>query len=312
MKKLAFVFPGQGSQTVGMLAELAASFPIVEQTFAQASEQLKYDLWQIVKSGPAETLNQTVIAQPALLTAGVAVWRVWQELNGPMPLLLAGHSLGEYTALVCAQVFNFTDAVKLVAERGRLMQEAVPENIGAMAAIVALTDLQIQEVCEIAAQGEIVAPANFNAMGQTVIAGHKAAVERAIILAKEKGAKIAKLIPVSVPSHCNLMKPAADQLAAYLNQVNCQAPKIPVVNNVSAVIDNNISDIKQALVQQLYRPVRWVEVVQSLIKQGIEIIIECGPGKVLAGLNKRIVETVPTFSVNDPQNLVDALATAKE
>lgn len=306
-KKIAFVFPGQGSQTVGMLKELAADFPIVQQTFAEASEELGYDLWQLVQNGPEEKLNLTVSAQPALLAAGVAVWRVWQEQNAVMPVLLAGHSLGEYTALVCAQMFNFKDAVKLVAERGRLMQQAVPEGVGAMAAIVALDDLQIQELCEVAAQDEIVSPANFNAIGQVVIAGHKAAVERAIILAKEKGAKIAKLIPVSVPSHCALMKSAAENLAQYLTNISCHAPKIPVINNVAAAINSDVSAIKNALTQQLYYPVRWVQVVQSMAKQGIEMIIECGPGKVLAGLNKRIEASISTLSVNDPQSLKNAL-----
>lgn len=263
----------------------------------------------MVQAGPDEQLNQTEHTQPALLAAGVAVWRVWEECNGVRPLLLAGHSLGEYTALVCAQTFNFTDAIKLVAERGRLMQEAVPTGIGAMAAIVGLADQQVYDICEQAAQNEIVAPANFNAIGQIVIAGHHAAVERAITLAKENGAKIAKLIPVSVPSHCDLMQPAAQKLSVYLNQLVCQAPNIPVINNVDVSSDGDVSTIKNALVRQLSNPVRWVETVQSLVKQGAELIIECGPGKVLAGLNKRIDPSIPTLAVNDLASLEIALNT---
>ncbi len=298
-KKIAFVFPGQGSQSVGMLKELAAEFPIVMQTFTIASEALKMDLWDLTQNGPAEILNQTANTQPALLAAGVAVWRVWQERNGTQPHIMAGHSLGEYSALVCAQSLDFSSAIKLVAERGRLMQEAVPEGIGAMAAIVGLDEIKIREICDNAAKGEVLSPANYNAIGQIVVAGHKDAVERAIVLAQQAGAKIAKLIPVSVPSHCALMKPAALRLEKSLAQMNCQTPQIAVINNVDVKCETDTSAIKDALVRQLYNPVRWVETVQLLAKQGIEMIVECGPGKVLAGLNKRIEAAIPTLSMSD-------------
>lgn len=307
-KKIAFVFPGQGSQSIGMLATLAAEFPIVIETFAEASQALGYDLWQLVQQGPAETLNQTAHTQPALLAAGVAVWRVWQQQKGPMPVLMAGHSLGEYSALVCAQALDFADAVKLVAERGQFMQAAVPEGHGAMAAIVGLDDDQVKEICKQATHGTLtVEPANYNAIGQVVVAGQSAAVDRAITLAQAAGAKLAKRLPVSVPSHCALMQPAAQRLATRLASITCQPPKIPVINNVDVKDYQDSAAIKDALVRQLYNPVRWVETVQLLVEREIACIIECGPGKVLAGLNKRIVDNIPTFSVHDPKSLEFAL-----
>jgi [acyl-carrier-protein] S-malonyltransferase len=307
LKKLAFVFPGQGSQTVGMLKGLAAEFPLVTETFAEASHTLGYDLWQLVQEGPAEKLNQTTHTQPALLTASVAIWRIWQTQHGNKPTLLAGHSLGEYSALVCAQAIAFSDAVKLVAERGRFMQEAVPEGQGALAAIVGLDDQQVRNICEAAAQRKVLTPANYNAIGQIVIAGETSAVERAIEQAKQAGAKLAKLLPVSAPSHCALMQPAADRLANYLQATALQTPNIPVINNVDVSIQTDPNGIKAALVKQLYSPVRWVEIIQAMAKQNIELIIECGPGKVLAGLNKRIVAEIPTISVNDSESLKAAL-----
>ncbi len=300
---LAFVFPGQGSQSVGMLADLAAAHPIVEQTFAEASEVLGYDLWKLVQEGPAEELNQTHITQPAMLSAGVAVWRVWNEQGGTQPAVMAGHSLGEYTALVCAGAIAFKDAVKLVAERGRFMQEAVPAGTGAMAAVLGLDDDKVRAVCAEAAQGEVVSAVNFNSPGQVVVAGAKAAVERAVELAKEAGAKRALLLPVSVPSHCELMRPAADQLAALLADTAIEVPQIPVINNVDVSVADSADAIRDALVRQLYSPVRWVETVQKMAADGVDSLIECGPGKVLVGLNKRIDKGMQAQAIFDVATL---------
>jgi len=307
MKKIAFVFPGQGSQSIGMLQELAVSFPLVTETFAEASEALNYDLWQLVQSGPAETLNQTVHTQPALLAASVAIWRIWCQQKGPQPLFMAGHSLGEYSALVCAGALEFTQAVKLVAERGRLMQEAVPEGQGAMAAIVGLEDKKVQEICELAAQDQVLAPANYNAIGQVVVAGEAVAIARVMALAEKAGARLIKKLPMSVPSHCALLKPAAEKLAVYLQNIIFKQPKIDIINNVDVKIEQESAAIKAALVRQLYNPVRWVEVVQLITKQGIELLVECGPGKVLTGLSKRIEASVPAVSLNDPASLQQIL-----
>lgn len=303
-KKIAFVFPGQGSQTVGMLAELATSHPaIVLETFKQASQILGYDLWQLTQNGPESELNQTERTQPALLAASVAMWRIWQSFNAPTPVLLAGHSLGEYSALVCAETLDFATAIKLVAHRGRYMQEAVPEGQGAMAAIIGLDNDTILNLCNQAAQGEIVAPANYNAIGQTVIAGQTAAVQRAIELAKTAGAKIAKLIPVSVPSHSELMRSAAERMQDDLAKIEFKKPRIPVIQNVDVKAHENVAQIRQALVQQLYSPVRWVETIQQFNQQGINLIIECGPGKVLAGLIKRIEPNLTTLSLNTEEQI---------
>lgn len=308
MSKFAIVFPGQGSQSVGMLADLGEQFAIVKATFAEASDVLGYDLWALVQDGPVEDLNQTFRTQPALLTASVALWRVWQEQGLAQPELLAGHSLGEYSALVCAGVIDFKEAVKLVELRGQLMQEAVPAGTGAMYAIIGLADDAIAKACEEAAQGSVVSPVNFNSPGQVVIAGEKEAVERAGALCKEAGAKRALPLPVSVPSHCALMKPAADKLAVALEALSFSAPTVPVINNVDVVAETDPAKIKDALVRQLYSPVRWTEGVQSMSEQGIEKLFEMGPGKVLTGLTKRIVKTLDAAAVNDSASFEAAKA----
>ncbi len=309
---LAFVFPGQGSQSVGMLSELAVVYPEVRQTFGQASEVLGYDLWDLVQSGPETEMNQTHKTQPAMLAAGVAVWRVWQARQGAMPMMMAGHSLGEYTALVCAGALDYNDAVRLVAERGRYMQEAVPAGEGAMAAILGLEDAQVIQVCADAAVApgaldEVVAAVNFNSPGQVVVAGTAAAVARAVDLAKQAGAKRALLLPVSVPSHCLLMKPAAERLAALLQTVALKTPEIPVINNADVAVCVEADKIRDALVRQLYNPVRWVETIRAMADAGVKNLVECGPGKVLAGLNKRIERDMTALPVLDPATLEEAL-----
>ena len=307
MTQFAFVFPGQGSQTVGMLTELAATYPLVEGTFREASDALGYDLWQLVSQGPAEELNKTWQTQPALLAASVAIYRVWQQQGGEQPVLMAGHSLGEYSALVCAGVLNFADAVKLVELRGKLMQEAVPEGTGAMQAIIGLDDAAIRKACEESAQGQVVSPVNFNSPGQVVIAGNKEAVERAGAACKAAGAKRALPLPVSVPSHCALMKPAADKLAVALESITFNAPAVPVINNVDVKAETDAAAIRHALVRQLYSPVRWTESVEAMAAQGVTQLLEIGPGKVLTGLTKRIVDTLTAAAVNDTTSLTAAL-----
>ena len=304
MKKFAMVFPGQGSQAVGMLAELAEQFSIVEETFKQASEVLGYDLWSLVQHGPADELNKTWQTQPALLAASVAVYRVWQQQYPQLqPTLMAGHSLGEYSALVCAGAIDFQDAVKLVELRGKLMQQAVPEGTGAMYAIIGLDNDSIIKACQNAEQGEIVSAVNFNSPGQVVIAGAKAAVERAAVLCKEAGAKRALPLAVSVPSHCALMKPAADQLAVSLESIAVKSPAVAVINNVDVKTENDAQAIRHALVRQLYSPVRWTETVEKMATNGIEVLVEIGPNKVLNGLTKRIADNLQAVSVNDPASL---------
>ncbi|UJD90164.1 ACP S-malonyltransferase [Rahnella aquatilis] len=307
MTKIAIVFPGQGSQTLGMLADLAAAHPVVEETFAEASSALGYDLWQLVQQGPAEELNKTWQTQPALLAASVAIWRVWQQQNGTQPVLMAGHSLGEYSALVCAGVLDFKQAISLVELRGKLMQEAVPAGTGAMYAIIGLDNDAIAKACEESAQGQVVSPVNFNSPGQVVIAGNKEAVERAGAACKEAGAKRALPLPVSVPSHCALMKPAAEKLAVALENVTFSAPQYSVVNNVDVKIETSPEAIRSALVRQLYSPVRWTESVEFMAAQGAEKLLEVGPGKVLTGLTKRIVDTLTAAAVNDTASLAAAL-----
>lgn len=304
---LAFVFPGQGSQKIGMLAELAAEFPVVQATFAEASEVLGYDLWALVQSGAQEEINLTERTQPLLLTASVAVWRVWQEKNGAQPALMAGHSLGEWSALVCAGVVAFKDAVKLVQQRGKFMQEAVPAGQGAMAAIIGLDDALIIEACKKAEQGEVVSAVNFNSPGQVVIAGSAAAVERASALCKEAGAKRALPLPVSAPFHTELMRPAAERLAEQISTTEFSAPTIPVVHNVTAETESDPEKIKALMIEQIYSPVRWVECVNAMVQKGISTTLECGPGKVLSGLNKRISADVNTVSVEKPEELQQAL-----
>lgn len=303
---LAFVFPGQGSQSLGMLADFADN-EMVQNTFAEASEALGYDLWKLIQEGPAEKLNQTQITQPALLTSSVAMWRVWQEKGGDTPAVLAGHSLGEYSALVCADVLSLSVAVKLVENRGNYMQQAVPEGTGAMFAIIGLADEAIKEACEQAAQGQVVSPVNFNSPGQVVIAGNKEAVERAGELCKEAGAKRALPLPVSVPSHCALMSSAADKLAEDLKAISFNAPQIPVINNVDVEAYSDGEKIKDALIRQLYSPVRWTETVNKMAEQGVESLVEAGPGKVLQGLTKRINKSLSCASINTSDSIDAAL-----
>lgn len=305
-QKLAIVFPGQGSQSVGMLSDLY-QHNIVKSTFAEASAALGYDLWALVANGPEADLNETQRTQPALLTASVAVWRLWQQQGGATPAYLAGHSLGEYSALVCAGVLSLGAAVKLVEQRGNYMQQAVPAGVGGMSAIIGLDDAAIAVACQQAAQGEVVAPVNYNSPGQVVIAGHKAAVERAGELCKAAGAKRALPLPVSVPSHCALMRPAAAQLATDLAALNFQAPQLPVVNNVDVSVAIDSGAVKDALVRQLYSPVRWTETIEWLASQGVTDVIELGAGRVLSGLIKRIDKNLNTSSVNDQASLESAL-----
>ncbi len=299
----AIVFPGQGSQAVGMLADLHENYDVVKQTFAQASDALGYDLWALVSEDADGKLNQTEYTQPALLTASVAVWRAYEAKGGEKPEYLAGHSLGEYSALVCAGVISLEKAVKLVEMRGQFMQQAVPAGTGAMAAIIGLDDDAIANACEQAAEGQVVSPVNFNSPGQIVIAGNKEAVERAMVLCKEAGAKRALPLPVSVPSHCALMKDAADKLAAELNAIEFNTPAIKVVNNVDVVAEQEPEAIKQALVRQLYSPVRWTETIQHFASLGVTESYEFGPGKVLSGLVKRIDKSVSCVSVGDAASL---------
>ncbi|NUU65420.1 ACP S-malonyltransferase [Enterobacteriaceae bacterium BIT-l23] len=308
MTQFAFVFPGQGSQTVGMLSAMAADYPEIEATFREASDALGYDLWKLTQEGPAEELNKTWQTQPALLTASVALWRVWQKQGGKTPALMAGHSLGEYSALVCAGVIAFADAVRLVELRGKLMQEAVPEGTGAMAAIIGLDDDAIAKACEEAAQGQVVSPVNYNSPGQVVIAGHKEAVERAGVACKAAGAKRALPLPVSVPSHCALMKPAAEKMALELTKIAFSAPEVPIVNNVDVKCETTPEAIRDALVRQLYSPVQWTKSVEFMAAQGVSQLYEVGPGKVLTGLTKRIVDTLTASAINEPQALSAALA----
>ncbi len=299
---LAFVFPGQGSQAIGMLADFADN-EIVKDTFAQASTALGYDVWQLISAGPAEKLNSTNYTQPALLTASVALWRLLEAEGVSKPAYLAGHSLGEYSALVCAGVISLTDAVVLVEKRGEFMQSSVPEGVGAMAAVIGLADDKIIAACREAAGKEVVSAVNFNSPGQVVIAGHKEAVERAGLLCKTAGAKRVLPLPVSVPSHCALMKDAAEILAEALEQVTFNLPVIPVINNVDVATERDESAIKTALVKQLYSPVRWTETVEWLANSNVEKLVEVGPGKVLQGLVKRINKSISCVSVNDSATL---------
>jgi [acyl-carrier-protein] S-malonyltransferase len=303
LNNLAFVFPGQGSQSVGMITELANTHPEVRQLFAVASDVLDKDLWQLVSEGPAEELNQTHNTQPALLTTGVALWQVWCKQSALRPAWFAGHSLGEYTALVCANALSFEDGIKLVAQRGLLMQEAVPTGIGAMAAILGLDDAQVIELCAIAAENEVVSAVNFNSPGQVVIAGNAAAVDRAMLAAKAAGAKRAVLLPVSVPSHCALMQSAAEKLDNHLQKIAFRTPEIQLVHNVDIATHSDPASIRLALKQQLYQPVRWVDSIKFMSAQGVNRFVECGPGKVLIGLNKRIVKEAEHFTFYDTETL---------
>lgn len=304
---LAFVFPGQGSQSLGMLAEQGGQQKLVLDTFAEASEALGYDLWALTQQGPEEQLNQTDKTQPAILTASIALWRLWLAEGGARPAYVAGHSLGEYSALVATGSLGFADAVKLVERRGQLMQQAVPAGQGGMAAILGLEDADVLAACSEAAQGDVVSAVNFNAPGQVVIAGSAAAVERAIEACKARGAKRAMALPVSVPSHCALMKPAAERFAESVEALAWQAPQIPLVQNVSAAVVADLTELKRDLLAQLYSPVRWVESMVSLSERGVTDLVECGPGKVLSGLNKRCVKGVNTHNLDTP----DAFAAAR-
>ncbi|WP_417223146.1 ACP S-malonyltransferase [Amphritea sp.] len=305
---LAFVFPGQGSQHLAMLAELAAEHSVIQETFAEASDVLGYDLWALTQDGPEVDLNQTDRTQPALLTAGVALWRLWQQQGGDLPVLMAGHSLGEYTALVCAGAIDFKDAVNLVKLRGEFMQQAVPAGTGAMAAILGLADEAIAAACEAAAGDEVVSPVNFNCPGQVVIAGNKAAVERAMEGCKAAGAKRAIPLPVSVPSHCVLMKPAAEQMAAELKNIDIKLPSVQVIQNFTAKAPTSVAELVENLLAQLYSPVLWTDSVQNMIEQGVERTVECGPGKVLSGLNKKVQRSLVVAAINDPAGLEKALS----
>jgi [acyl-carrier-protein] S-malonyltransferase len=307
IKSLAACFPGQGSQSVGMLDALADAFPLVRDTFAEASQALGRDLWVLVSAGPKESLDQTENTQPAVLTAGVAVWRVWQAQGGAIPKVMAGHSLGEYTALVAANALSLADGVRLTADRARFMQAAVPLGQGAMAALLGLDDDQVRTLCDEQAQGAVLEAVNFNAPGQVVIAGDAAAVTRATVAAKAAGAKRAVVLPVSVPSHCALMRPAATQLAERLAGLDLRTPEVPVLHNVDVTVSESVSGLKERLCMQLYRPVRWVETVQAMGAGGVRQAIEFGSGKVLAGLNKRIDKQINTLPVFDPETLAQAL-----
>ncbi len=304
---LAFVFPGQGSQSLAMQDELAERFPEVKATYAEASEQLGYDLWQLAQEGPKEKLDETVVTQPVMMTAGFAGWRVWQNAGGETPALLAGHSLGEYTALVCAGVIEFPDAIRLIRRRAELMQQAVPAGDGAMAAILGLDDETVLSVCRDAEEGQVVQAVNFNTPGQVVIAGARSAVERAAELATSAGARRALLLNVSVPAHSDLMRPAAEELAEALAATNLMAPSIPVISNVDVVPYETVEQIRDGLRRQLHSPVRWAETIEFMIEDGITKVVECGPGKVLAGLNRRIDRGLSSKCLDSPAALAAAL-----
>jgi [acyl-carrier-protein] S-malonyltransferase len=308
--KLAFVFPGQGSQAVGMMDGFSAH-PAVRATFDEASAALGEDLWKLVAEGPDTELNRTVNTQPVMLTAGVAAWRAWQAAGGPLPSVVAGHSLGEYTALVAAGALAFGDAVPLVRFRAQAMQDAVPAGQGAMAAVIGADDDAVAAACAEAAQGQVVEPVNFNAPGQLVIAGHKEAVERAIVAAKARGAKRAMLLPVSAPFHSSLLKPAAERLAARLSGVAFEAPTMPVLHNVDVLPRASAEGIRAALAQQAASAVRWTDTIKAFAAQGVTHVVECGPGRVLTGLVRRIDADLQALAVNDGETLEQALAALK-
>lgn len=307
---VAFVFPGQGSQSLGMLAGLAAASQVVTQTFAAASGMLGYDLWKLVQAGPAEELNRTERTQPAMLAAGVATWRFWREAGGPLPAIVCGHSLGEFTALVCAEALDFNTAIELVAFRARAMQEAVPEGGSAMAAILGLDDAQVEAACLEAAHGGVVEAVNYNSPNQVVIAGDRAAVQRAVQAASARGAKRAVLLPVSVPSHSSLMQPAARRLSAHLTAIDVRPPRIPFMSAVDAAWHSDPEDIRALLGRQLASPVHWTQAVRAIVAKGVDALIECGPGKVLTGLNRRIDRRAELvcLALEDPAAVKSALA----
>ena len=310
--RLAFVFPGQGSQSVGMLADLAQQHALIVETFAEASEGARLDLWRLASEGPEAQLNQTEFTQPALLAADVAVWRLWLALGGARPVVLAGHSLGEYAALVAAGALSLADGAALVRERGRLMQAAVPAGVGAMAAVIGAEDALVKEVCERASEQEIVCPANYNAPGQVVIGGNAGAVDRALAMLAERGVRKSVRLPVSVPSHTPLMRESGNRLADAIAQVDWSEPTIPVVQNVDAEIHESVAAIRDALVRQIYLPVYWTATVRSLTGHGVTALGECGPGKVLTGLAKRIDRSLDARSLASPDDLAAALADWRE
>jgi [acyl-carrier-protein] S-malonyltransferase len=307
---LAFVFPGQGSQSIGMLAALGAAEPVVRDTFAEASDVLGYDLWALCQAGPEADLGATERTQPAMLAAGVATWRAWLRHGGPRPVAMAGHSLGEYSALVCSEALDFREGLDLVRYRGQLMQQAVPLGTGAMAAILGLDDAELDAACQAAAQGEVVEPVNFNAPGQTVIAGHATAVARAIEAAKARGAKRAVLLPVSVPSHSSLMREAAERLAERLATVSLRMPNVADVYTVDVRTHASTDGIRQSLKEQLFKPVRWADTVRAMLAGGVTTLVECGPGKVLTSLNKRVERRpeLQMLALEDPSSLAAGLA----
>ena len=310
-QKFSLLFPGQGSQSLGMLSGLLDDFGTIKETFAQASEVLGYDLWALTQDGPDEKLNQTEYTQPALLAADVATWRCWLEMNGAMPAYLAGHSLGEYAALVCAESLSFEDGIRLVAARGQYMQAAVPAGKGAMAAVIGLGEEAVQALCEEASSFGVVAPANYNSVGQIVVAGEVAAVDQVVAVAKSAGARMATKIPVSVPSHCILMQPAADKMAVLLSEISFHTPKVPVIQNADVQAFDAPEAIRDALIRQLVAPVRWVETIQFISNQGISEFFECGPGKVLAGLNKRISKSLVTHPLHSKKDIAQAIEIAE-
>jgi [acyl-carrier-protein] S-malonyltransferase len=303
----AFIFPGQGSQSIGMMNSLAESYPVVQETFAEASAILGYDLWTLVTEGPAEKLNSTEYTQPAMLTAGVASWRVWQAAGGTAPAMMAGHSLGEYTALVCAGALNFSDAVALVSDRARFMQEAVPAGEGAMAAVLGLDDDAVRNLCKENAGSEVLQAVNYNAPGQVVVAGSVAAVKRLAENAKAAGAKRALILPVSVPSHCALMQPATERMAERLKKISIADCTIPVIHNVNVQVAGNDDEIQELLARQISEPVRWVETINTMQNEGISQLIECGPGKVLCGLTKRINRDIACIPLISQNSITEAL-----
>lgn len=305
----AFVFPGQGSQSIGMLAKLAAAEPVVAETFAEASEVLGYDLWKLSQEGPEEAMAQTERTQPLMLTAGVATWRVWRQHGGPMPVAMAGHSLGEYSALVAAEAVDFKTAVGLVQFRGQAMQQAVPHGLGGAAAILGLEDAVVEAACGEAAQGEVVRAANYNSPGQVVIAGANAAVERAIAACQARGAKRAIKLPLSVPVHTPLMQPAADRMREKLAAADFRQPKVHDLYTVDVRKHGGPEQIRAALVEQVVKPVRWSETVQAMLSSGVRVVVECGPGRVLAGLNRRIEKNreIAMLAIEDPESLQQAL-----
>ena len=307
MANTAFLFPGQGSQSVGMLSALAENFGVVEETFAQASDIVGYDLWQICQQGPAEALNRTEVTQPAMLVSGVATWRAWRERGGEVPDCMAGHSLGEYSALVASGAMDFTSAVTAVSRRGKFMQDAVPAGTGAMAAVLGLDDEILVGICSQVANGRVVSCANFNAPGQVVIAGHSDAVQLACELAREAGARRAIRLPVSVPSHCELMMPAAEAMSEELAGMDFHAARVDVIQNADVAAHAEAEAVRDALARQLWQPVRWTETIQSLLERGVNRFVECGPGKVLAGLNRRISRESEIVALTDSESLVAAL-----